>query len=104
MDSIKLDPQSPWQSSYNFEHVKCLIVCRGPIRLEAIKIFKELKVNYGILLSEKDSIIFPNTLAPELRIISSRKKHVHHIKDYSGDTKKEKDLCTNQIIKVNTVS
>ena len=100
MNSITLNPQSSWQSSFNFDHVKCLIVCRGPIRLEAIKIFKELKVIYGILISEKDSIIFPNTLAPELQIFSNRKNFVHHIKDYMGDTKKEKELCIEKIIKI----
>ena len=69
MSAITFDPESSWQSSFTFNHVKCLIVCRGPIRLETMNIFKELGATYGMLLSEKDSIIFPQTLAPELRAI-----------------------------------
>ena len=100
MDSIKLDYKSKWQSSFKFNDVKCLIICRGPIRLETIKIFKELKVNFGILLSEKDSIIFQNTLAPELRFFNNREKHVHHITDYMGHTKEDKESCSEKIIKI----
>ncbi len=100
MNAIKINHHSRWQSSFSFNHVKCLIVCRGPIRLETMKVFKELKVNFGILLSEKDSIIFPNTLAPELRYFSSRKNQVHHITDYMGDTKEAKELCIEKIINI----
>ena len=35
--------------------------------METMKVLKELGANFGILLSEKDSIIYPQTLAPELR-------------------------------------
>ncbi len=62
MSAITFDPESSWQSSFTFNHVKCLIVCRGPIRLETMNIFKELGATYGMLLSEKDSIIFRKPL------------------------------------------
>tara|TARA_B100000700_G_scaffold280639_1_gene330704 strand:+ start:323 stop:2992 length:2670 start_codon:yes stop_codon:yes gene_type:complete len=65
-----------------------------------MKIFLELKVNFGILLSEKDSIIFPNSLAPELQFISNREKQIHHITDYIGNTKREKESCIKKIIKI----
>jgi len=100
MNAIKINPNSHWQSSFSFNHVKCLIVCRGPIRLETIKIFEELKVDFGILLSDKDSIVFPDTLAPELRCFSRGKKNVHHITDYTGSSKEDKELCIEQIIKI----
>ena len=90
MSGITFDPESSWQSAFTFNHVKCLIVCRGPIRLETMNILKELGATYGMLLSEKDSIIFPQTLAPELRAIRNRRKQVHHVPDYIGCHKRGK--------------
>ena len=53
-----------------------LIVCRGPIRKEAIDVFvRWAMTKVGILLSERDSIVYPRALAPELRVLSP--KHVH---------------------------
>ncbi len=100
MSSIKFNTNSSWQSEFTFNHVNCLIVCRGPIRLETMKVFKELGANYGILLSEKDSIVYPNSIAPELRAISNRRKQVHHIKDYVGTTKEERLERITQIINI----
>ena len=100
MSAITFDSESSWQSSFTFDHVKCLIVCRGPIRLETMNIFKELGANYGMLLSEKDSIISPQTLAPELRAISNRRKQVHHVPDYIGTTKQERIERIEQIIDI----
>ena len=54
--------------------------------METMKVLKELGANFGILLSEKDSIVYPQTLAPELRAISNRRKQVHHVPDYIGAT------------------
>jgi len=65
-----------------------------------MKIFKELRINYGILVSEKDSIIFPQSLAPELYEINDRCRQIHHIKDYTGKTKEEKLMCIKQIIDI----
>ena len=98
MSVINFDVDSSWQDSFTFEHVKCLIVCRGPIRLEAMYVFKELGANYGMLLSEKDSIIYPQTLAPELRVLNNRREQVHHIPDYIGSTKEERVERVKQII------
>ena len=49
MNVININPQSIWQSSFSFNHIKCLIVCRGPIRLETIKIFEEKKIEVVVL-------------------------------------------------------
>ena len=100
MRAITFDTESSWQSSFTFNHVKCLIVCRGPIRLETMNIFEELGANYGMLLSEKDSIIFPQTLAPELRAIRNRRKQVHHVPDYMGTTKEERVERIEQVIDI----
>ena len=50
--------------SFACEDLKPLIVCRGPIRKEAMDVFEEMGIShYGILLSEKDSIVYANALA-----------------------------------------
>ena len=100
MSAITFDPESSWQSTFSFNHVKCLIVCRGPIRLETMNVFEELGTKYGMLLSEKDSIIYPQTLAPELRALSNRREQVHHVKDYMGATKDEWVERIEQIIDI----
>ena len=74
MYPLKLKQESVWQNSFRFEQVKCLIVCRGPIRLEAIQVLEELNADYGILISEKDSIVYPQTLAPELRWFNEKRR------------------------------
>src|SRR5512145_2476981 len=59
--------QSPseWVRSFACEDLKPLIVCRGPIRKEAMDVFEEMGIgHYGILLSEKDSIVVAHVLAP----------------------------------------
>ncbi|MBW2726884.1 MAG: carbamoyl-phosphate synthase L chain, ATP-binding domain protein, partial [Deltaproteobacteria bacterium] len=64
--------ESEWLRSFGLDSVKCLIVCRGPVRKEALDIFAEIGVGAaGILLSEKDSIVYPRSLAPELRSIGN---------------------------------
>ena len=68
--------------------------------METMKVFKELGANFGILLSEKDSIVYPQTLAPELRAISNRRKQVHHVPDYIGATKEERLKRIKQIINI----
>ena len=100
MNAITFNPDSSWQSAFSFDHVKCLIVCRGPIRLEAMTVFEELGVNFGILLSEKDSIVYPQTLAPELRSLSNRSEKVHHVPDYMGTNKGERLQRIEQIINI----
>ena len=59
---------SEWVRSFDCEDMTVLIVCRGPIRQEALDVFAEMGMSkVGILLSEKDSIVYPRALAPELR-------------------------------------
>jgi len=66
------------------------VVCRGPVRLEAFEVFDEMGIaEYGMLLSEKDSVVYPRCLAPELRAF--RFPHnVHRVQDYMGVGQEEK--------------
>src|SRR6185369_8378563 len=77
---------SAWTRSFACDDMGVLIVCRGPIRKEAIEVFREMGMsNVGILLSERDSIVFPRALSPELRLMPH--EAVHPIPDYTGATK-----------------
>ncbi len=89
---------SEWVRSFSCEDLKPLIVCRGPIRKEAMDVYHEMGIShYGILLSEKDSIVYPNALAPELRQLTDSTR-VHRVPDYSGASKEERVERINQII------
>ena len=91
---------SEWVRSFACEDLKPLIVCRGPIRKEAMDVFEEMGMkHYGILLSEKDSIVYPNALAPELRQLTDT-TGVHRVPDYSGATKEERVERMNQIVQI----
>jgi biotin carboxylase len=91
---------SAWARSFATEDLKPLIVCRGPIRKEAMDVFEEMGItHYGILLSEKDSIVYPNALAPELRQLSDTRR-VHRVPDYSGATKEERVERMQQIVQI----
>ncbi len=90
---------SAWVQSFGCEDMGVLVVCRGPVRKEALDVFKEMGIeNYGILLSEKDSIVYTDALAPELRELSPRQ--VHRIPDYSGASKEEREARIAQIIQI----
>ena len=90
---------SPWVRSFACDDMGILIVCRGPIRKEAIDVFREMGIsNVGILLSERDSIVFPRALSPELRIMDPR--HVHAVPDYTGATKEERVQRIEQMIAI----
>jgi acetyl/propionyl-CoA carboxylase alpha subunit len=94
--------QSPsaWVRSFSCEDLKPLIVCRGPIRKEAMDVYGEMGItHFGILLSEKDSIVYPNALAPELRQLTDSRR-VHRVPDYSGASKEERVERINQIIQI----
>ncbi len=94
--------QSPseWVRSFACEDLKPLIVCRGPIRKEAMDVFEEMGVtHYGILLSEKDSIVYANALAPELRQLTDSTR-VHRVPDYTGASKEERVERIGQIIQI----
>src|SRR5215208_5623741 len=91
---------SEWVRSFASEDLKPLIVCRGPIRKEAMDVFDEMGIShYGILLSEKDSIVFPNALAPELRQLTDTRR-VHRVPDYTGATKEERVERMHQIVQI----
>ncbi|MBW2477789.1 MAG: biotin carboxylase, partial [Deltaproteobacteria bacterium] len=89
---------SDWVRSFSCEQLKPLIVCRGPIRMEAMTVYEEMGIaHYGILLSEKDSIVYPNALSPELRKLTDTSR-VHRVPDYTGASKEERVERIAQII------
>ncbi|SEA53088.1 Biotin carboxylase [Desulfuromusa kysingii] len=94
--------QSPsaWVRSFSCEDLCPLIVCRGPIRKEAMDVYTEMGItHFGILLSEKDSIVYPNALSPELRQLTDTRR-VHRVPDYSGASKEERLERIQQIIDI----
>lgn len=91
---------SAWVRSFDCTHMRPLIICRGPIRKEAMDVFTEMGIeHFGILLSEKDSITYQNALAPELRTLTDP-KHIHRVPDYSGADKEERAQRIRQIINI----
>jgi acetyl/propionyl-CoA carboxylase alpha subunit len=91
---------SNWVNQFDCSHMAPLIICRGPIRKEAMDVFAEMGISkYGILLSEKDSIVYRNALAPELRQLKNPDS-VHRVPDYSGSNKEERDARIQQIIDI----
>ncbi len=92
--------QSDWVRQFDCTHIRPLIICRGPIRKEAMDVFEEMGIeHYGILLSEKDSIVYRNALAPELRALTHPDR-VHRVPDYSGVNKEEREQRIQQIIDI----
>src|SRR5690554_4279314 len=92
------ESESEWVRSFSCAELKPLIVCRGPIRKEAIDVYTEMGItHFGILLSEKDSIVYPNALSPELRTLTDNRR-VHRVPDYSGASKEERVERIGQII------
>jgi acetyl/propionyl-CoA carboxylase alpha subunit len=91
---------SAWVRSFVCDDMKPLIICRGPIRKEAMDVFDEMGVHgYGILLSEKDSITYASALAPELRKLTDPNR-VHRVPDYTGASKEERIQRIRQIIRI----
>mgnify|MGYP002700195251 CR=1 FL=1 len=91
---------SEWVQSFNCTSMRPLIICRGPIRIEAMDVFEEMGIeHYGILLSEKDSIVYQNALAPELRQLTDPSR-VHRVPDYTGADKEERNVRIQQIISI----
>ena len=88
-----------WVRSFACNDMRVLIVCRGPVRKEAIEVFREMGMTHvGILLSERDSIVFARALSPEVRIMDPH--HVHPVADYSGASKDEREERIRQIIAI----
>lgn len=95
--------ESEWVRSFDCEDMTVLIVCRGPIRREALDVFEEMGMTrVGILLSEKDSIVYPRALAPELRRLDPSR--VHSVSDYTGASKEERAERIQQIIEIARVN
>lgn len=91
---------SPWVAQFDCTDLRPLIICRGPIRKEAMDVFSEMGIDhFGILLSEKDSIVYQNALAPELRSLTDPDR-VHRVPDYTGANKEERDQRIAQIISI----
>ncbi len=94
------DHPSTWVRQFACEHLRPLIICRGPIRKEAMDVFEEMGITeYGILLSEKDSITYRYALAPELRQHTDPDR-VHRVPDYTGANKAEREERIQQIISI----
>ena len=92
--------RSEWTEQFRCDHLKPLIICRGPIRKEAMDVLSEMGIDgYGILLSEKDSIVYRGALAPELRVLTDPGR-VHRVPDYSGATKEEREQRIADIISI----
>ncbi len=90
---------SAWARSFACEDVRPLIVCRGPIRKEALDTFAQMGIEHaGILLSEKDSIVYTHALAPEVRTLKDAQ--IHRIRDYSGANKDERVQRMHEIIAI----
>ncbi|RLP54802.1 MAG: biotin carboxylase [Ketobacter sp.] len=91
---------SAWVSQFDCSDMKPLIICRGPIRKEVMDVWEEMGItDYGILLSEKDSITYNNALAPELRQMANPDR-VHRVPDYTGMDKDERTQRIQQIISI----
>lgn len=91
---------SNWVRSFDCRDVRPLIICRGPIRKEAMDVFDEMGIDsYGILLSEKDSITYTNALSPELRVLTEPDR-VHRVPDYTGASGEERSQRIGQIISI----
>ena len=89
-----------WVNQFDCTHMRPLIICRGPIRKEAMDVFAEMGISqFGILLSEKDSIVYRNALAPELRSLTDPDR-VHRVPDYTGANKEERNQRIRQIIDI----
>ncbi|TCO78273.1 biotin/lipoyl-containing protein [Chromatocurvus halotolerans] len=92
--------RSRWVQQFDCSGISPLIICRGPIRKEAMDVFSEMGIShYGILLSEKDSIVYRNALAPELRSMSDPNR-IHRVPDYTGSNKEEREQRIRQIIQI----
>ncbi len=87
-----------WERSFDCQRLRPLIICRGPIRIEVMNVFEEMGISdYGMLLSERDSITYPNALSPELRK-QIHPDRVHRVTDYSGVTREERQERIQQIV------
>lgn len=91
---------SSWVRRFSCTDMKPLIVCRGPIRKEAMDVFTEMGIEgFGILISEKDSITYTHARAPELRALTDPHR-IHRVPDYTGTDKPDRMERMEQIIDI----
>ena len=94
------DAATQWQRSFDLSGMKILVVCRGPVREEAFEIFARAGIGeWGMLLSEKDSVTYPRCLAPELRRMAFP-SNVHRVPDYMGVGQEEKLERIDEIVAI----
>jgi acetyl/propionyl-CoA carboxylase alpha subunit len=94
------ESESAWLRSFALDDTKILVICRGPVRKEAFDVFDEIGVReYGMLLSEKDSVVYPRCLAPELRGFRFP-ANVHRVRDYTGAGQEEKQERIREIVAI----
>jgi acetyl/propionyl-CoA carboxylase alpha subunit len=94
------EAKSEWQRSFSLAGLKVLVVCRGPVRMEAFQIFDQIGIpEYGMLLSEKDSVVYPRCLAPELRAFK-HPNNVHRVQDYAGAGQEQKQQRIREIVAI----
>ncbi|MDE0223661.1 MAG: biotin carboxylase [Gammaproteobacteria bacterium] len=90
--------ESTWTTSFDCTDLKPLIICRGPVRKEAMDVFEAMGITgYGILLSDRDATAHPNARAPETRTMRDRKA-VHRVADYSGTDSAEREARIAEVI------
>jgi len=66
---------------------------------EAIEVMHEMGIErVGMLLSERDSIVYPRSLAPEVRLLPPER--VHAIADYTGATREAREACIDEIVSI----
>ena len=89
---------SAWVRQFQCEDMRPLIICRGPVRKEAMDVFEQMGIrDYGILLSDKDTVVHTNAVAPELRGMRNRDR-AHRVADYTGADQAERDLRIAEIV------
>jgi acetyl/propionyl-CoA carboxylase alpha subunit len=91
---------SDWTRSFSLQAMKILIVCRGPVRKTAFEVFDQAGVGeYGMLLSENDSVAYQYCLAPELRSMRFP-PNVHRVPEYMGTGQAQKQQRIREIIEI----
>jgi acetyl/propionyl-CoA carboxylase alpha subunit len=91
---------SPWLRSFALDALKVLVICRGPVRMEAFQVFDQMGIReYGMLLSEKDSIVYPRCLAPELRGFRFP-NNIHRVADYTAAGQEAKQRRIREIVAI----
>ena len=90
--------ESTWTTRFDCADLKPLIICRGPVRKEAMDVFEAMGITgYGILLSDRDATAHSSARAPETRTMRDRKA-VHRVADYSGTDSAEREARIAEII------